>query len=170
VRAPPAALLVTVALIGAGCGGDDGSAPSDEAPAQETLDAAAVFVEQLPRGLSYGPPPKGERERLTDVFKKAGMEDVEVRQIRRDDGARAMAIGLVADEAIPMDEVATGAEDGGGEIVTEDIAGVPFHVGVDAHDNFIALRSHDNTALWIYAATRRDARSFARPFAKRLAG
>ena len=165
----PAALLLTVALIGAGCGGSDGSTSGEPAQGQEPLDAAALFVEQLPRGVKYGAPPKGERERLTGLFKEAGMDDVEVRQLRRNGGARAMAIGMVAaDEEIPMDDVAAGVEEGGGEIVTEEIDGVPFHVGTDSHDNFIALRSHRNTAFWIYAATRRDARSFARPFAQRL--
>ncbi len=169
MRASPVALLLTVALIGAGCGSDDEPTTSERTPAaQETTDAAALFVE-LPRGLEYGPPPEGERERLTKVFEDVGMEDVEVRQIRRDDGAAAIAIGMVGNEEIPIDEIAAGIEDGGGETVPEDIDGVPFHVGVDTHDNFIAVRSHRNAAFWVYAATRRDARSFARPFAERLA-
>ena len=145
--------------------------PSERTPAaQETRDAAALFVEPLPRGLTYGPPPKGERERLTEVFEDAGMEDVEIRRIRRDDGAAAIAIGMVADEDMPIEEVAAGIEEGGGRTVPEDIDGVPFHVGVDNHDNFIAVRTQGNAAFWVYAATRRAARSFARPFAQRLAG
>ncbi len=167
MRGLPVALLLTLALIGGACGGDAEPAAGERGP--ETRDAAELFVE-LPRGLTYVPPPKGERQRLTKLFEDAGMEDVEVRRIRRDDGAAAIAIGMVADEDIPVQEVATGIEDGGGKTVPEEIDGVPFRVGVDTHDNFIALRAHGNAAFLVYAATRRDARSFARPFAQRLTG
>jgi hypothetical protein len=170
VRAASVMLLVGLALLAGACGDDGGVGPvAGASPDREQLDAAALFV-ALPQGHKYGPPPAGERERISKQFLATGIADVGVRQIRRDDGAAGIAVTLVDEQDIPFEDLRSGIEAGGGEVVEEEIDGVPFLVGTDKFDNFIAVRTAGNEGLFVYAATRRDARSFARPFARRLGG
>jgi hypothetical protein len=172
VRVPSIALLLTTALLGAACGSDGGSVadatePEAHEAGQEPLDATRLFV-ALPNGLRYAPPPRRGGAQMRKVFLDAGIDDVDVRRIRRDDGAVAVAVTLVDAEDLPLGDLGAGMQAGGGEVAPEEIDGVRFLVGTDEYGNAIAARTYRNAGVVVYAKTRSDVRSFARPFSRRL--
>lgn len=156
-----AAILLVAALGRAGEAIQESAAGGDDVESAEEL-----FVE-LPTGLRYLPSPPRERQQLEASFSRevGDSDDIEVRRIRRNDGAQSLAIAVVQDRIGNLEDVEQGFEEAGGNGSIQMIEGTEFLIGRDPTGRYLGYTGSGNGLVLILAASEADLRSFARPFA-----
>lgn len=161
-----AASIALLASLSAAAATDLARDTEEAKPSKEVLAEEALV--DLPAGLRYAPSPTAERQRIERSFRAQLSDlpdsDVEVRRIVRDDGARGLLVALAAENAGDLSDFEKGFEETGGQVATERVGRGAILTGRDKAGNFVAFAGEGDSAVLVFAASARDARSFVVPF------